>query len=137
MEEDFIICILLWIDDGASSVEGRENQEKMLKRVAEFATKHKLKWGQQKRKVMQIGKNKIESNRNLGDLNIQNCDSYTYLGDVISSEGKNTMNIQSRKNKINMSSCSISTIASSDVLHRIETTFFLRYLLYSYVNQNT
>ena len=57
MDEDFFIGILLWIDDVVSSVEGRENQEKMLKRVAEFAKKHKLKWGQQKCKVMQIGKN--------------------------------------------------------------------------------
>ena len=125
LDEDFIIGILLWVDDVVSCVEGHENQEKILERIAEFAVKHKLKWGQQKCKVMQIGKNKTELKWNLGDIKIENCDSYTYLGDVISSDGKNTLNIQSRRNKINISSCSISTIASSDVLHRIETPVLL------------
>ena len=47
------IGALLWEDDVVSCVEGKQNQEKVLERINEFAKKHKLKWGQEKCKVMQ------------------------------------------------------------------------------------
>ena len=53
---NFIIAVLLWVDDVVSCVEGATNQEKMLKRIADFAIKHKLRWGASKCKVMRVGK---------------------------------------------------------------------------------
>ena len=50
----------------------------------------------------------------LGETKIQECGSYTYLGDKITHDGKNTENITSRKNKINVSTISINTISSSE-----------------------
>ena len=46
---EFILAVLLW-------VEGEENQTKILERVHQFAIKHKIKWGQEKCKVMRVGK---------------------------------------------------------------------------------
>ena len=54
--EDFLIDVLLWVDDVVSCREGKINQEQMLNKLAEFAIKHKLKWGQAKCKVMKVGK---------------------------------------------------------------------------------
>ena len=56
--EDFIVAVLLWVHDVISSVEGTEEQEKMLEKINEFALKHKIKWGADKCKVMRIGKHK-------------------------------------------------------------------------------
>ena len=58
-------------------------------------------------------------------MQIDTCDKYTYLGDVITPDGKNTENINSRKTKLKSTSISINTIASSEVLHRIETPVLL------------
>ena len=58
-------------------------------------------------------------------MKIDSCESYTYLGDVITADGKNTENRKNRKNKITVSSISINSIASSEVLYKIETPVLL------------
>ena len=123
--EELIIGILLWIDDVVTSVEGSENQEEMLKRMDRFAKDHKLKWGLDKCRVMKIGKGANLRQWKLGENEIKCSDSYTYLGDIITPDGKNTKNLSSRKNKITASSISINTIASGETLQRIETSVLL------------
>ena len=53
---DFIIRVLLWVDDVITYVEGEEEQEQTLEKLNEFAIKHKLKWGQNNCNVMRVGK---------------------------------------------------------------------------------
>ena len=74
---------------------------------------------------MKIGKKVDQNTWSLGEMSIGSCDSYTYLGDVITSDGKNTENIKNRKNKITATSISINSIASSEVLFKIETPVLL------------
>ena len=125
MLEDFVIGILLWIDDVVSCVEGAQNQKEMLEKIDHFAKIHKLKWGQDKCKVMRIGKTQEQDTWKIGEMEIGTCESYTYLGDIITPDGKNTDNIKSRKNKITVSSVSINTIAASEILYKIETPVLL------------
>ena len=125
MNDEFIIGVLLWMDDVISSVDGYENQKKILAKIDQFARKHKLKWGQSKCKVMKIGKRYVQEEFELGEMKINTCASYTYLGDVITPDGKNTENIKQRKNKLTTTSISINTIASSEILHKIETPVLL------------
>ena len=47
---------LLYVDDALTVAEGKEQQVKTLKSVDAFATKHKIKWGASKCKVLEIGK---------------------------------------------------------------------------------
>ena len=56
MDLDFIIRVLLWVDDVITYVEGEEEQERTLEKLDEFAIKHKLKWGQNNCNVMRVGK---------------------------------------------------------------------------------
>ena len=56
---EFIIAVLLWVDEVVSTVEGKENQENILRKMDEFAKKHKLRWGQKKCKILKIGKHHI------------------------------------------------------------------------------
>ena len=124
--EDFLIDVLLWVDDVVSCTEGKVNQEQMLNKVNEFAIKHKLKWGQAKCKVMKVGKhNKKAEEWTLGDMKIEETDKYKYLGDTITPDGKNTENLQTRKMKIQATTININTIASGETLHRIETSVLL------------
>ena len=127
LQHDLIIPYLLWVDDVVSCVEGKMNQENMLKRVNEFGVKHKLKWGANKCNILKVGKHNDENKDKwkLGDEEIKETDKYKYLGDIITSDGKNEKNIEVRKNKIIASVVSINTIAACDTLRRIETSVLL------------
>ena len=126
IDADFIIAALLWVDDAITCTEGKENQEEMLKRMDEFATKHKLKWGQEKCNIMKIGKHdKKEVKWQLGNMEIKETQKYKYLGDIITPDGKNSENLQSKANKLQSITVNINTIAAGEVLHRIETAVLL------------
>ena len=75
-QNDLKIGTLLWVDDVVSMAEGRRNQIEMLKRVDEFACRHKLQWGRDKCKVIKVGKVKDKTkNWKLGPITIQTAES--------------------------------------------------------------
>ena len=75
---------------------------------------------------MHVGKKKdIPENWNLGEESIGITTNYKYLGDVITSDGKNEKNIIARENMVNGIVRSINTTASSDVMRGIETNVIL------------
>jgi hypothetical protein len=121
------IGALLWVDDVISCVEGSKKQVKVLQRMDQFGKKNKLKWGQEKCKVMQAGKKEKERDKwHLGDLEIEKCKSYKYLGDLITNDGKNKENIILRGNRIQTTVRCINTTASSDVMKRVECKVILK-----------
>ena len=123
---EFIIAVLLWVDDVVSCADGIENQLKTLERINSFAKNHKLKWGQDKCRVLQIGKHKeTPIEWKIGSMPIEKSDSYKYLGDVLTSDGKNTKNIADRKSKMKSSIITINTIAANEIINKIETTILL------------
>ena len=85
-------------------------------KIDHYAKIHLLKWGQDKCKITKIGKKTEQATWRIGEMEIGTCESYTYLGDIITPDGKNTENIKSRKNKITVSSVSINAIAASEIL---------------------
>ena len=126
MDDSLTIACLLWVDDVVSCVEGCENQEKILNRIADFAIKHKLRWGAEKCRVMRIGKHVNGKQKwKLGTLEIEETDNYRYLGDVVTSDGKNTKNLDARKNKTFAATSGINSIARANVLRKIETKVIL------------
>ena len=107
-------------------MEGKQNQAKALERMDNFATKHKLKWGKEKCNILRVGKHKEgPQSWKIGDMEIEEAIHYKYLGDIVSSSGKNTQNIESRKNKIQATTININTIASSEIINQIETAVLL------------
>ena len=126
MDKTLTVPCLLWVDDVISCVEGCENQINMLNRIADFAIKHKLRWGVEKCKVMKIGKHKNEKQKwKLGSLEIEETDDYKYLGDLVTNDGKNTRNIENRKNKTFAATSGINSIAGTSVMRKIETKVIL------------
>ena len=76
---------------------------------------------------MKIGKHKDTTEEwKLGDMRVEECKTYKYLGDEISQDGKNTTMIESRKHKMNVTTITINTIASSEILSKIETSVLLQ-----------
>ena len=126
LNDELTIPVLLWVDDVVSCTDNSDNQKKMLNTVADFAIKHKLKWGANKCNVMRVGKHdKKQSQWKLGELTIDETDSYKYLGDLITNDGKNRKNLDLRKNKLTAAITTINAIAETDTLRRIETTVLL------------
>ena len=126
IDDSLTIGCLLWVDDVVSCVEGKENQEKMLERIADFANKHKLRWGADKCRVMRIGKHDEEKQKwNLGVLTIDETDTYKYLGDIVTSDGKNQKNLETRKNKAFAATSGINSIAGTSILQKVETKVLL------------
>ena len=61
----------------------------------------------------------------LGDLTIDECTSYKYLGDYVTCDGKNAENIESRKTKMKITTMNINSIAASDVMCLMEAYVLL------------
>ena len=120
---------LLFVDDVVTAAEDHDRQQKTLKLVDEYAMKYSLKWGVDKCAVMEVGRHaNMEKTWKLGDESIQHQDDYKYLGDIICRDGRNTKNIIQRTNKIKVSTCSIITCGSYDVMMRIELNVLLKKL---------
>ena len=112
------LSVLEWVDDVISFAENYEQQIKMLEFINEFAIKHKMAWGPEKCKVMQIGtKNDSNTTWNLGDKQITSTEKYTYLGDVITADGGNTANLQSRMERLQGATRRVLADSQIDVLH--------------------
>ena len=124
--EEIIIAVLLWVDDIISFAEGETAQREILEAINEFAVKHKIKWGEAKCRVMRVGKHKDKDQVwQVGDIIIQETDKYKYLGDIITSDGKNKENIQDRRDKIQAATMTVNSIAACEVLHGIETAVLI------------
>ena len=121
------IPMLLWIDDVTTLAEGEKEQKETLDRIDRFAKNHKFRWGQQKCQVMRIGKHDTTKNTQwqIGDMPISETNSYKYLGDMISDDGKNTKNIEARRIKTNATTTSIKNIASNSIFKEIGTPVLL------------
>ena len=129
LSNSLLITVLLWVDDVLTCAIGDKEQNEILKKVNEFAIKHRLQWGQAKCNVMKVGvHNKPHETKtwNLGAMPIEETTTYRYLGDVISSDGKNIKNIESRKIKTYTTTISINSIASTEVLRQMETSVLLQ-----------
>ena len=124
--ETLRIATLLWVDDVVTCAEGEDSQIDTLKKVNNFAEKHKLTWGKEKCKVMRTGKHQGGTQEwQLGEMKIEETADYKYLGDTITQDGKNTENLKSRKVKLQATTIHINTIASSEILNKIETSVLL------------
>ena len=55
-------------------------------------------------------------------MQIEETTTYKYLGDVISNNGKNIKNIESRKAKTLATTINMNSIASTEILCKMETS---------------
>ena len=85
-----MIGCLEWVDDVLTMTQDIERARAILIKVNDFAKANKLKWGLDKCIMMAIGKKtNILEEWQLGNQVIGNTSLYKYLGDEITSDGKN------------------------------------------------
>ena len=76
--------------------------------------------------IMRIGKHKDKPAKwNLGNLKIEETTKYKYLGDEVTSNGRHMENIKSRRQKTQASTATVNTIASNEILNRVESLVLL------------
>ena len=106
---------------------GDENQKAMLERFDIFAKDHKLQWGGEKCQIMRVGRHpKGEKTEwKIGELPIKETDTYKYLGDIITSDGRYVKNLETRKHKVTGATVAIKTFAASETINKMETSVLL------------
>ena len=115
------IPALLFMDDVLSLAEGYDQQQKTLDAIAEFGIKHQVEWGKEKCKVLEYGTHRENKREwSLGEKIIENCQSYKYLGEVITRDGKNEENLAARLSKVKSSVRAINTCCKKEVMKKIE-----------------
>ena len=125
--KEVLIPALLFMDDATTIAEGVEDQERMLERISDFATQHKMEWGVDKCKVMQIGRGKnLRPNWKLGEKVIDNADDYKYLGDYVSRNGTNKKNLEERGNQVHRAMRAIKSCAQNELMEKIQNQVILR-----------
>ena len=125
--EELSIALLEWVDDVATFAIGPEQQNKTMAEVNEFAVRHKLKWGKDKCKVMEIGNGKyVEKEWDLGTLKIDSCTEYKYLGDWIMRNGSNKKNLEERENKVMAATRKLISLCGTDVIKNIQMRALLK-----------
>ena len=125
--ETFSMSVLEWVDDVITFAIGEEQQNYTLEKVNEFAVKHRLKWGKEKCKVMEIGTNKYKPKKwILGQEEIDSCESYKYLGDVIMRNGGNKKNIEDRENKVMAITRKIIASSGNEVFYKMQLKALLK-----------
>ena len=121
------IPALLFVDDVMSISEGKDNQKKMLDKIADFAVQHKMEWGVDKCKVMQVGRGKnIAETWQLGDKIIESTSEYKYLGDIITRNGTNRRNLEEREKKVNQAVRGIKSCAQHEIMEKVQNQAILR-----------
>ena len=76
---------------------------------------------------MEVGKtNNTETKWNLGEETITSTNRYTYLGDIITPDGKNKENIENRKVRLQRTTRRVLASSQIEVMRRIETKTLLR-----------
>ena len=125
--ETFSMSVLEWVDDVIAFAIGEEQQNYTLEKVNEFAVKHRLKWGKEKCNVMEIGTNRYEPKKwILGQEEIDSCESYKYLGDVIMRNGGNKKNIEDRENKVMAITRKIIASSGNEVFQKMQLKALLK-----------
>ena len=91
----------------------------MLKKIADFAIQHKMKWDVDQYKVMQIGRSKnVVETWKLGDKTIESALEYEYLGDI-TRIGTNKRNLEERQKEVNWAVCGIKSCAQHEVIEKV------------------
>ena len=110
---------LLWMDDVVLISQNENDMQKMLDITDEVAKMYRIKFGQEKSKIITIGKVK-ELNLKIGGEKIEATESYKYLGCTISNKNNNKEHIKKSRNKAELAYQTILSIMGNKYFREIE-----------------
>ena len=97
---DETIGCLLWMDDVLLISSEPNELQQMLNITSAIAGKYHVEFGEEKRNVMKIGRNKENPKFTLGDMNLKYTDKYKYLGYVQNNKSNLEDHIKATKAKV-------------------------------------
>ena len=114
------IGCLLWMDDVALISENKEELQEMLNITEEIGTRYRIKFGEEKSKILKIGKQLPEADFHLGDMKMGYCEKYKYLGTIFTTQNNLDEHIKESKRKAEAAYNTAMAIAGSVNLKNIE-----------------
>ena len=117
--EEKIAC-LLWMDDVLLLSHNFEELKKMLEITHRIASKYHIEFGKDKSKLMIIGDQNIPHELKIGDMSLDVCDMYKYLGMVINKLNNLTDQIKSIKGKTEITYQTILALTGNEEMNEIE-----------------
>ena len=110
---------LLWMDDVALIHKNKIELQKMLDITDEVAKRYHVKFGQEKSQTITIGKNQ-ETKFKLGDMEMDNTETYKYLGITINNKGTMEDHIQKTQRQTEAALQTIFNLAGNKNFNQIE-----------------
>ncbi len=118
---DKTVGCLLWMDDVVLMANSEKELQTMLDKTDEIANKYHLVFGEEKSKVMIIGKKgETQMNVNLGEMKLKTCKNYKYLGEIINEKRSIKKHLDDLKRKAEGALQTILTIAGDPTLKGIQ-----------------
>ncbi len=115
------IGCLLWMDDVLLMANSEEELQNMLNETDKIANKYHLVFGEEKSKVMIIGKKgKTQTNAIIGEMKLKTCENYKYLGEIINEKRSVKNHLDELKRKAEGALQTILTIAGDPTLKGIQ-----------------
>jgi hypothetical protein len=107
------IGCLLWMDDVAIITDKQEEMQEMLNIVNDTAKRYRIKFGQEKSKVLKIG-NRLEKRKfYLGDMELEYCQKYKYLGVTMCEKNGQSEHLKDLRRKTEAAYNTITAIAGN------------------------
>ena len=120
MREGEKLGCLLWMDDVAFIAEKKEDLQEMLDIAEEVSAKYRIKFGEEKSKIIKIGKKLPEVEFKIGGMTLGYCERYKYLGIFFSCKNNMEEHIKETKRKTEAAFNTAMAIAGSTNLKNIE-----------------
>ena len=120
MGTDQKLGCLLWMDDVALISQNKEELQEMLNITEEIGTKYRIKFGEEKSKILKIGNKLQKEEFHIGEMKLGYCDKYKYLGNIISHKNQMDDHITEVKKKTEAALNTAMAIAGSVDLKNIE-----------------
>jgi len=111
---------LLWMDDVALIANNPEEMQEMLDITSEIGIKYRIKFGMEKSKVLKIGHKLPDRQFRLGDMNLEYCTKYKYLGIIMSNKNNQEEQLKEVRRKVEAAYNTILAIAGSVDLKGVE-----------------
>ena len=117
---------LLWMDDIVLIHHDKHIMQNMIDTTNEIANRYRIQFGQEKSKIMIVGKDKDDDNFKLGQMPLQKTDKYKYLGVILNNKGNLSDHLKQVKGKCEATTQTILDVARNRQLRGREMQTILK-----------
>ena len=106
---------LLWMDDVVLIHHDKHIMQNMIDTTNEIANRYRIQFGQEKSKIMIVGKDKDDDKFKLGQMPLQKTDHYKYLGVTLNNKGTLSDHLKQVKGKCEATTQTILDVATGNL----------------------